>query len=92
MLGCTHFPVLASAIRAIIGSSVALVDSAETTALAVAEALEGEGLGSDGDAGGTGATRFFATDSPERFARVGEIFLGRPIDALSVELVDLRVL
>jgi len=31
-------------------------------------------------------------DSPERFARVGEIFLGRPIDALSVELVDLRVL
>ncbi len=92
VLGCTHFPVLASAIRAIIGSSVALVDSAETTALAVAEALEGEGLGSDGNAGGAGATRFFATDSPERFARVGEIFLGRPIDALSVELVDLRVL
>jgi glutamate racemase len=92
VLGCTHFPVLASAIGAVIGSSVALVDSAETTALAVAEALEGEGLGSDGNAGGTGATRFFATDSPERFARVGEIFLGRPIDALSVELVDLRVL
>jgi glutamate racemase len=92
VLGCTHFPVLASAIRAIIGSSVTLVDSAETTALAVAEALEGEGLGSDGNAGGAGATRFFATDSPERFARVGEIFLGRPIDALSVELVDLRVL
>jgi glutamate racemase len=92
VLGCTHFPVLASAIRAIIGGSVALVDSAETTALAVAEALEGEGLGSDGEAGGAGATRFFATDSPERFARVGEIFLGRPIDALSVELVDLRAL
>ncbi len=92
VLGCTHFPVLASAIGAVIGSSVALVDSAETTALAVAEALEGEGLGSDGNAGGAGATRFFATDSPERFARVGEIFLGRPIDALSVELVDLRVL
>jgi glutamate racemase len=89
VLGCTHFPVLAGAIRAIIGSSVALVDSAETTALAVAEALEGEGLGS---AGGAGATRFFATDSPERFSRVGEIFLGRPIDALSVELVDLRAL
>ena len=67
---------------------MALVDSAETTALAVAEALEGEGLGSYGNAGGAGATRFFATDSPERFARVGEIFLGRPIDALSVELVD----
>jgi hypothetical protein len=31
-----------------------------------------------------------ATDSPERFARVGAIFLGRPIDASAVELVDLR--
>ena len=36
-----------------------------------------------------GQARFFATDSPERFARVGEIFLGRPIDPQSVELVDL---
>ena len=35
-------------------------------------------------------TKFLATDSPERFARVGEIFLGRPIDASEVELVDLR--
>ena len=34
--------------------------------------------------------RFFATDSPERFARVGAIFLGRPIDAADVELIDLR--
>jgi glutamate racemase len=90
VLGCTHFPVLAGAIRAIIGSSVALVDSAETTALAVAEALADDRLGSDGAASGPGTTRFFATDSPERFARVGEIFLGRPIDAASVELIDLR--
>jgi glutamate racemase len=36
--------------------------------------------------------RFFATDSPERFARVGAVFLGRPIDPASVELVDLRAL
>ena len=34
--------------------------------------------------------RFFATDSPERFARVGAIFLGRPIEIAAVELVDLR--
>ncbi|MGZ9089737.1 MAG: glutamate racemase, partial [Rhodoplanes sp.] len=90
VLGCTHFPVLAGAIRQIIGGSVALVDSAETTALAVAEALAGSGLASQARASGLGTTRFFATDSPERFARVGEIFLGRPIDVGSVELVDLR--
>jgi len=37
-----------------------------------------------------GGARIFATDSPERFARVGAVFLGRPIDAETVELVDLR--
>ena len=34
--------------------------------------------------------RYSATDSPERFARVGAIFLGRPIEAADVELIDLR--
>jgi glutamate racemase len=70
---------------------VTLVDSAETTALAVAEALTSGSLRSISKANG-GAARIFATDSPDRFARVGAVFLGRPIDAEAVELVDLRVL
>jgi glutamate racemase len=91
VLGCTHFPVLADTIRKIIGSNVALVDSAETTALAVADALASGSLGSTSKANG-GTARIFSTDSPERFARVGAVFLGRPIDAEAVELVDLRTL
>jgi glutamate racemase len=91
VLGCTHFPVLADTIRKVIGSNVALVDSAETTALAVADALASGSLGSTSKANG-GTARIFATDSPERFARVGAVFLGRPIDAEAVELVDLRTL
>ncbi len=78
VLGCTHFPVLADVIRKTIGEAVALVDSAETTAQAVADALARAGIESDAEARGESATRFFATDSPERFARVGAIFLGRP--------------
>ena len=31
-----------------------------------------------------------ATDAPDRFANVGEIFLGQPIDPGSVELIDLQ--
>jgi glutamate racemase len=87
VLGCTHFPVLAASIRKSIGERVALVDSAETTAAAVAHALAEKRLASS--PGALGQARFFATDSPERFARVGEIFLGRRIDPQSVELVDL---
>ncbi len=89
VLGCTHFPVLADAIRRKIGGEIALVDSAQTTAGAVAEALLVCALGSDGASQGP-AIRFFATDSPERFARVGAIFLGRDIDEDDVELVDLH--
>jgi len=89
VLGCTHFPVLAETIRETIGDGVVVVDSAETTAQAVAEALATAGHAASV---GASAVRFFATDSPERFARVGAIFLGRRIDPDSVELVDLRAL
>ncbi|OGR36742.1 MAG: glutamate racemase [Desulfovibrionales bacterium GWA2_65_9] len=37
----------------------------------------------------TGSVRFFATDDPDRFARVGEIFLGEPLSPSDVTLVDL---
>lgn len=92
VLGCTHFPLLAEAIKETIGGAVTLVDSAETTALAVADALADASLNSEAGHRGARAVRFFATDSPERFARVGAIFLGRPIDPADVELVDLRAL
>jgi glutamate racemase len=90
VLGCTHFPVLAAAIRQVIGDDVAMVDSAETTAAAVADALADKGMSNEGGGDGASTMRFFATDSPERFARVGAIFLGRPIEAADVELIDLR--
>jgi glutamate racemase len=92
VLGCTHFPVLAETIRQTVGEEITLVDSAETTAQAVAEALAKAGLDGDQNENGDQAVRFLATDSPERFARVGAVFLGRPIAASAVELVDLKAL
>ncbi len=86
LLGCTHFPVLLPAIRAVIGAEVSIVDSAVSTARAVREALAEQGLECTDGAGGV---RFLATDGPERFARVGSRFLGQAIAAEQVELVDL---
>jgi glutamate racemase len=91
VLGCTHFPVLSETIRAAVGDGVAIVDSAKTTAEAVAAALKQSGLASDRPPEDGNRLRIFATDSPERFARVGEIFLGRKIDPSEVELVDLAM-
>ena len=88
VLGCTHFPVLARTIRKFTGTGVRLVDSAATTAKAVKEALAEQGLATKKR--GKGKTRFLATDSTERFARVGGIFFGAAIRAQDVELVDIR--
>jgi glutamate racemase len=87
LLGCTHYPVLKAAIARAAGSDVALVDSAATTADAVASLIAERGLAGRGT---VPSLRFLATDAPDRFARVGEIFLGRPIDPGLVELIDLQ--
>lgn len=88
VLGCTHFPAFKNVIARVAGPGVQLVDSAATTAEAVAKVLEASGLRRRGRT--PTKTSFLATDAPDRFARVGEIFLGRPIDPGSVELVDLQ--
>jgi len=88
VLGCTHFPALRKTIAKIVGPDIQLVDSAETTARAVAKILHEKTLNRTG--GAKPSHSFLATDAPDRFARVGEIFLGSPIDPGRVELVDLQ--
>lgn len=88
VLGCTHFPVLAGAISKVLGDKVTLVDSAETTARAVAASLAENGLAHAPQK--KSAVRFMATDSPDRFARVGSVFFGEDIAPDDVELVDLK--
>jgi glutamate racemase len=89
VLGCTHFPVLRNVIERVCGPGVNLVDSARTTAEAVALALHERGLLAGARPPHTAAVRYLATDAPERFARVGGVFLGAPIQLADVELVDL---
>ena len=86
LLGCTHFPVLGGPIRRVGGEGVAVVDSAETTAAAVARLLTRAGLARSG---GTGGVQLLATDGPQRFAAVGAVFFDEPIAPGEVELVDL---
>jgi glutamate racemase len=93
VLGCTHFPVLAQAIRAVLPPQVRVVDSAVTTAAAVrGRLLEVRGAGAAGEdapAVVSGTMTWLATDGAARFARVGSIFLGEPLLAETVEIIDL---
>ena len=84
ILGCTHYPLLAPTIQRVLGPGVALVDSAKQTAVEVRGVLTGS------DALMNGASRprhrFFVTDEPSQFDRVGHRFLGQVIG--SVERVN----
>lgn len=88
VLGCTHFPVLAPALARVLGPQVRLVDSAQTTADAVAGELRERGLLIVGAT--PGRVNFMVTDSPERFVRVGPVFFGAPILPGAVETIDLQ--
>jgi len=87
ILGCTHFPLVQSAIRAAVGTQPQIIDSASATARVVAATLER----SDALAVSRRAPtlRLLATDGPARFARLGARFLGETFEESDVELVDL---
>jgi glutamate racemase len=87
VLGCTHFPLLAGAISRQLGPTRRVVDSAATTARATALELAARNLAVP--AARPGAVHLLATDSPERFARVGARFLGASIAERSVQAIDL---
>jgi len=78
VLGCTHYPLLTAVIAGVMGERVALVDSAEETARAVAALLAARGLARRQ---GTGSTSFFVTDVPDRFIRIGQRFLGARLES-----------
>ena len=85
VLGCTHYPLLAAAVQEVVGPEVLLVDSARETAREVAAVLRPAGLARRTNSHPT--CRYFVTDSPERFRRVGGRFLGEPLEGVEVTAV-----
>jgi glutamate racemase len=84
VLGCTHFPALAGAIRNVLPTAVRIVDSAETAAATVALQLPAKRA-----SGAAGSVRWLATDGAARFARASSTFLGEALQAAEIEIIDL---
>jgi len=90
VLGCTHYPLLKPLLETVTPGHVSIVDSAESTAVAVAARLQ-QLVPATADAEEQRTTprlKFFATDSTEKFRKLGERFLGRAIE--DVQHVDLK--
>lgn len=90
LLGCTHYPLIKPVLRRVTRPHIAIVDSAESTARVVARKLQHNPLPpvSDEERRRLPRMRFFATDSVEKFRRLGAMFLGHAVE--DVQHVDLK--
>jgi glutamate racemase len=88
VLGCTHYPLLRPLIEQAVPLGMRVIDSAESTAETAALLFNGRAKSrGDGDHDQPTEIHCFATDSVEKFERLGSRFLGRPVGR--VQLVDL---
>jgi glutamate racemase len=84
ILGCTHYPLLKTVIRDVMGSDVILIDSGEALAANLEEQLAAQGLlAPDRKV----EHRFFVSEQPDRFHIEGQRFLGEAVIG-RVEAVD----
>ena len=93
VLGCTHYPLLRSAIRKVMGGRMRIVDSARETAQQAAELLDTIAARAFDEPAAPRHHRFFASDNPERFALLGKRFLHEPLGVVGLvqpELLDGR--
>jgi glutamate racemase len=72
VLGCTHYPLLKAVIGQVVGPEITLIDSATETAKEVAVVLEQLNWKGRGE----GIRKFYVTDTPARFEKIGKRFLG----------------
>ena len=79
VLACTHYPLLKTLARQLLGPEVTLVDSAQNAATALARAMEASGLKRPAQKE-QGHISIRVTDLPPRFSRLAERFLGRKIE------------
>jgi glutamate racemase len=76
VLGCTHYPLLTDIIRSIMGDNVALVDSSEAITKYLIPLLPTEVNGL------AGSNTFYVSDNEEKFTKIAQRILGKPINQL----------
>jgi glutamate racemase len=90
LLGCTHYPLIKPVLHKVAPAHIKIVDSADATADAVGAILRRAPLPDPSQEEHRRLPRvtFFATDSVEKFRRLGPKFLGLPVE--DVQHVDLK--
>ena len=88
ILGCTHYPLLRSTIRKIMGEEVRLVNPAYETALELKKLLAGMDLASDEAAQEEFPYRFYVSDLAEKFKDFANSIL--PYNVEKTQKIDIE--
>ena len=78
LLACTHYPLIRPILQKIVGPKVTLIEPTELCALKARETLAKQGLLNNQTEKPT--YEFYATDDPQKFKRLGEVFFGFKIE------------
>ncbi len=81
LLGCTHYPLLQSAIKQELGSHIPLIDPAQACAKKTQQVLAETNLLTSSTS--QPHYQFFVSDDPEKFRQHGGAFLDHPIERIA---------
>lgn len=88
ILGCTHYPLLRSTFRKIVGEEVNLVNPAYETALELKRLLEEKNLAGSGKDAKEFPYRFFVSDLAEKFTKFANSIL--PYDVTMTKQINIE--
>lgn len=80
LLACTHYPLIKTTLQKILGPQVKLVEPAERCALQAYDILSKANLLNPQRK--KPHYQFFVSDDPEKFRKLGQVFLGMPIETV----------
>lgn len=88
ILGCTHYPLLRSTIREVMGEGVQLVNPAYETALELGRLLKEQGMESSGNDQSDFPYRFYVSDLADKFKAFANSIL--PFDVEKTQKIDIE--
>ena len=88
ILGCTHYPLLRSKIRAYMGEKIRIVNPAYETALDLRELLQKQGMENDGTGDRVSQYEFFVSDAAEKFRKFANTVM--PFDVPETNVVNIE--
>jgi len=88
ILGCTHYPLLRSKIRAYMGEKIQIVNPAYETAMDLKKLLREQDMANEGGEGRHSTYSFYVSDAAEKFRRFANTVM--PFDVPTTNVVNIE--